>query len=124
MIITIAVENLMLFATIFFGRNLAHNLIGFFVCFRTRVRVINPAHTWHLVNQVLSKQSPRQGTCAVSEIVKLNQLIAYCIRNRFTAIAYVYSPHSARNTIKIFFALSVDYSHSLAFNNHKRIVFF
>ena len=108
----------MFFAAITFMGNLAHHLKAFFIRFRTGITIIDARQPRHFFQQHVGKNSPGNRTGRASKIIQFNQLVTNSIGNAFPAITNINCPYAARNSIDMFFALLIPYTHALAFNNN------
>ena len=123
-IITVTIQDLMLFAAIALMCDLTHHFKGFFIRLRSRVTIINPAHTRHFANQFFREQRPGDRAGRAREIVKLNQLVAHRVGNAFAPIADVNGPNAARDSVNMFFSVLIPNLNSLALDNNPRVIGF
>jgi hypothetical protein len=94
-IVTLPVEDLVFAAAMVPVRDLPDHLEGLLVGLRSGVRVIDPAHARHFLDEFLGEQRTRDRSGAVGEIVHLDQLVAYGIGNALPAIADIDRPDAA-----------------------------
>ena len=115
MVVAVAIKNLVLFAAVFLVRDLAHHFEGFLVRLGPAVHVIDAGETRHLGDQLFGVDRAGNGASGPSEIVQLDQLVAYCIGDRLAAIADVDGPDAAGNRIEMFLPVLVPDMDALAF---------
>ena len=123
-IIAVTIQDFMFFAAIALMCDLAHHFKGFFIRLRSRVAIINPAHTWHFANQFFREQRPRNRPRRASKIVKLDQLVAYRVGDAFAPIADINRPDAARDTVNMFFSVLIPNLNAFAFDNNPGVIGF
>ena len=120
-IIAVAVEDLVLAATVMAMRDLAHHLVDLLVRFRARVGIVDPGEPRHFFDQLLREHRTGDRARRACKIIQLDQLVAHRIGDADPTVAHVDRPHPARHRVKMLAALDVPDPDALAFNHHPRI---
>jgi hypothetical protein len=116
-VVTVAVEDLVLPAAVALVRDLPDHLEGLLVGLRSGVAVIDPAETRHLPDQFLGEKRPGYGACRAGKVVHPHQLVVDGLRDAFAAVAHVDRPDAAGNRIEVFLAGLVPDPHAAALDD-------
>ena len=102
-------------------RNLPDDLVGLLVGLRSRIGIIDAAHSRHFSDQPFRKQRTWNTAGRIGKIIQLHELIPHRISNRFTAIADVHRPNTARYGIEMLSPRRIPDPHPLTLDDNQWI---